>query len=47
MSLDASSSDSSQDEEKPADEAEDDDSFLRERREGCVPGTGLDPGLGV
>ncbi|TNN52979.1 hypothetical protein EYF80_036844 [Liparis tanakae] len=42
-----SSSDSSQDEEKPAEEAEEDDSFLRERLEELCPGTGLDPGLGL
>lgn len=33
VSLETSSSDSSQDEEKPAEEAEEDDSFLRERLE--------------
>lgn len=46
VSLETSSSDSSQDEEKPAEEAEEDDSFLRERLE-FDPGTGLELGLGV
>lgn len=43
VSLEASSSDSSQDEEKPAEEAEEDDSFLRERLEEL----GLELRLGV
>ena len=47
VSLEISSSDSSQDEENPAEEAEEDDSFLRERLEEFGPGTGLELGLGV
>lgn len=47
VSLDTSSSDSSQDEENPAEEAEDELSFLRERVEECDPGMGLELGLGV
>lgn len=43
VSLETSSSDSSQDEEKPAEEAEEDDSFLRERLEEL----GLELRLGV
>ena len=46
-SLEMSSSDSSQDEEKPVEEAEEEESFLRERMErGLWPGLGLGPGLG-
>lgn len=47
VSLETSSSDSSQDEEKPAEEAEEDDSFLRERLEEFDPETGLELRLGV
>ena len=47
VSLEISSSDSSQDEENPAEEVEEDDSFLRERVDEFGPGIGLELGLGV